>query len=231
MKKHVLFLVFLAGCLSAYPQYDKAKHYQWRSMEDGPWEFYPKAYYYTWVEEGWLYDVFGIKAPGFGAHDNGPFGIGTGDHYVDRYGPTGPHRAAVAGSAFLEKGYYEEENENINSWNKRETLYNLDRAVDLAYAGFRAQFADLKDRFLKNMEEYTALCDGKEDLAYGNRLLDEYNRILDNKAIISGAWMENAKRQESYSEMTGQLKDLNSSVVALVKIAYSKKKNIHFLKK
>jgi hypothetical protein len=230
MKKYVLFLIFIVVSISSYSQYDKAKHYQWRSMEDGPWEFDPKDYYYSWYMKKILF--IKTKVPGLGVHDNGPAGVGIGgDGYVNKYAPVTNNRLAATASALVEAGSYKKEYDNINSWNNRELQYSADRTVDLALPVLKSKFTNSQERFLKNITAYTSLCSNDKELKYGNHLLNEYNRILDNKTIIEKAYIENSKRQESYLEMTTQLDNLNSSVVALIKIAYNKKENINYFKK
>lgn len=230
MKRHVLFLIFLVVSISSYSQYDKAKHYQWRSMEDGPWSFDPKAYYHSWYMKKIVF--IKTKVPGLGIHDNGPAGSGIGgDHYVKKYAPVAKHRLATTASALVEKGNYEKEEENIKSWNKREIAYFADRSVDLAKPVVKSKFDESLTRFMKNLVTYASSCDNKDDLKYGNYLVREYQRILDNKYLIEGSHLENSKKQESYLEMIKQLDGLNANVVSLIKIAYNKKTNINFFNK
>lgn len=182
--------------------YDKAKHYQYRSMEAGPWEFYRKIYYNTLHRR-----------------------------YKRNYKPNSVIRGQIMGLTSLDNSsYHEQQLKDVKDWNERELKQSADRTVDLAQATVSTKFKEQKQKFLDNMVNFTELGDAG-DLGMGTHLMTEYNRIIENKDIIAKAHLENSKRQQAYLDILEELKTLNKDLTGLILVTYNKHINKELLTK
>lgn len=213
MKKFVLIIIamvaFSSHSFAQLPVYDKAKHYQLRSMETGPWKFWPEGWYYSW----WYKDMHFLwwdwkqKLPGLGIHDNGPAGIGGGDKYVTRYSPNKTRRAIMLVQAKMSKKRYEAITASIKEIHNREMLDVADRSVDIVYKDYDPLFAKLDVLMHKKILEY------RKTIGVDNQLSEfilEHNKIKDSIAYMRKSYVKNVDRQKIY---LSELKNLENLIV------------------
>lgn len=191
------------------PTYDQAKHYQWRSMEAGPWRFRPKWYYYKW-------NLF-----------SNPLGLGLHQNYINKHTPNIEQRTPTLGSTMVNDNLYETEKEKIDILKERELLLQADRTVNLIEPVMKEKINDSKERFLSNYTHYCNLA-GSDDLENQGYILNEYLRIMENLSIIKDAYIENSKRQDVYVGVANDLDKLNETTVILLRFANNKNINKGF---
>lgn len=222
MRKLLLlsFIFFPVWLFAQGSYYDESKHYQFRSMENGPWKFKPEFYYYSWIKKKVLW--FEVKLPGLGIHDNGPAGIGGGDKYVSRYSPNLPLRTATIGIAELEDPEYRKQSESYDSIKNMEALLVADRQLDAVHSIVGDKLNTLKDFFIENMTIYTAN-NGDADKALA--LWNQYYAVEEAVNLIKNAYLDNSKRLKAYQEELGKMEGLVAGSASLIKLQYNKKEN------
>lgn len=213
MKKVLLcFIALFALCefssaQAVMPSYDKAKHYQLRSMETGPWKFHPPGWYYSWwTKEGKIlwWDVK-WRLPGLGIHDNGPAGIGGGDKYVTRYSPNKTRRALMLVQANLSKKKYEAMTTSISEIHKRELLNIADRSIDIVYNDYEEIFNKLHSLMYRKLIEYRRMVGLDETLQI---LIIEHRKIVESVTYMKKSYVKNVDRQKVYIAQMKKLEEL-----------------------
>lgn len=222
MKKILLFVIVLFPVVGwgQGTYYDESKHYQFRSMEDGPWEFKPEFYYYSWIYKDFLW--WQIKLPGMGIHDRGPAAIGGGDKYVSNYTPNAPLRTEAAAAAALETPEYKQQSVSYDKVQQIEALLSADRTVDAVKGTLSSKFSSLMNTFIENMETYISN-DGNSEKAL--LLWNQYYAIMESVNKINSAYLDNSKRLKAYQVEIEKLEELNVGMAGLVKMQYHAKEN------
>lgn len=224
MKYITTILFLLLGILEINAQMvrpieSESMYKQLRSMEDGPWEFAPDAYYYSWVRRSdrigfikWSWDV-----PGLGVHDRGFAGSGVlGDRYVSKYKPSGQVRAKMIALTELSRKYYESIAEKYKDIGERELIDATDRQVNLAIKLYedriKTMYSNIK--LLSNLhDQYRGV---KQTLIFR----DELARIQSNISLIGKSYIRNAERTQAYLKELNNLERLSKKLKISCKRAF-----------
>lgn len=198
------------------PTRDREKEKQWKSMENGPWDFAPDWYYfflhkkYSGAEMYW-------KWAGF----NSGFRVRFKEHKsnIKRIMPT---RVTSEETQRQKVKKVETERKYIEELYKEEVIREADRAVDLTYASYKDEF----DRMQNCITDRLLYCMKKSDgrLKYQVDELSRQNEILcSGIAYIHktgvGYGLENAKRQQAYEEAKAKMEELVNQTAHLCAVA------------
>lgn len=197
-------------------QHDKQKEKQWKSMENGPWDFAPDWFYYLFHKDysgGETYWAWrGFKS---GLHVR----FKESNSNVKRIMPT---RVTSEETQRQKEKKVEEEMEMIEELHQEEVERAADRNVDLVYSSFKDDF----NRMQESISEGLLFCQQKSKgkLNYQVTQLSRQNDIIcRNIEYIhrqgAGYELENAKRQKAYQEAKSDMEKLVSRVVHLVGMA------------
>lgn len=198
------------------PARDREKEKQWKSMENGPWDFAPDWYYfflhkkYSGAEMYW-------KWAGF----NSGFRVRFKEHKsnIKRIMPT---RVTSEETQRQKVKKVETERKYIEELYKEEVIREADRAVDLAYASYKDEFDRMQDCITDGLLYCMKKSDGK--LKYQVDELSRQNEILcSGIAYIHktgvGYGLENAKRQQAYEEAKAKMEELVNQTAHLCAVA------------
>jgi hypothetical protein len=197
-------------------QHDKQKEKQWKSMENGPWDFAPDWFYYLFHKDysgGETYWAWrGFKS---GLHVR----FKESNSNVKRIMPT---RVTSEETQRQKEKKVEEEMEMIEELHQEEVERAADRNVDLVYSSFKDDF----NRMQESISEGLLFCQQKSKgkLNYQVTQLSRQNDIIcRNIEYIhrqgAGYELENAKRQKAYQEAKSDMEKLVSRVAHLVGMA------------
>ena len=197
-------------------QHDKQKDKQWKSMENGPWDFAPDWFYYLFHKDysgGETYWAWrGFKS---GLHVR----FKESNSNVKRIMPT---RVTSEETQRQKEKKVEEEMEMIEELHQEEVERAADRNVDLVYSSFKDDF----NRMQESISEGLLFCQQKSKgkLNYQVTQLSRQNDIIcRNIEYIhrqgAGYELENAKRQKAYQEAKSDMEKLVSRVAHLVGMA------------
>jgi hypothetical protein len=197
-------------------QHDKQKEKQWKSMENGPWDFAPDWFYYLFHKDysgGETYWAWrGFKS---GLHVR----FKESNSNVKRIMPT---RVTSEETQRQKEKKVEEEMEMIEELHQEEVERAADRNVDLVYFSFKDDF----NRMQESISEGLLFCQQKSKgkLNYQVTQLSRQNDIIcRNIEYIhrqgAGYELENAKRQKAYQEAKSDMEKLVSRVAHLVGMA------------
>lgn len=189
------------------PSRDKEKEKQWKSMENGPWNFAPDWYYYflhnkySGAEMYWKWAGFNS---GFRVR------FKEKDSNVKRIMPT---RVTAEETQRQKVKKVETERKYIEELYKEELVREADRSVDLTYASYKDEFDRMQDCITDGLLYCMKKSDGK--LKYQVDELSRQNEILcSGIAYIHktgvGYGLENAKRQQAYEEAKTKMQELVS---------------------
>ena len=197
-------------------QHDKQKEKQWKSMENGPWDFAPDWFYYLFHKDYSGGETFwawrGFKS---GLHVR----FKESNSNVKRIMPT---RVTSEETQRQKEKKVEEEMEMIEELHREEVERAADRNVDLVYSSFKDDF----NRMQESISEGLLFCQQKSKgkLNYQVTQLSRQNDIIcRNIEYIhrqgAGYELENAKRQKAYQEAKSDMEKLVSRVAHLVGMA------------
>lgn len=197
-------------------QHDKQKEKQWKSMENGPWDFAPDWFYYLFHKDysgGETYWAWrGFKS---GLHVR----FKESNSNVKRIMPT---RVTSEETQRQKEKKVEEEMEMIEELHQEEVERAADRNVDMVYSSFKDDF----NRMQESISEGLLFCQQKSKgkLNYQVTQLSRQNDIIcRNIEYIhrqgAGYELENAKRQKAYQEAKSDMEKLVSRVAHLVGMA------------
>ncbi len=197
-------------------QHDKQKEKQWKSMENGPWDFAPDWFYYLFHKDysgGETYWAWrGFKS---GLHVR----FKESNSNVKRIMPT---RVTSEETQRQKEKKVEEEMEMIEELHQEEVERAADRNVDLVYSSFKDDF----NRMQESISEGLLFCQQKSKgkLNYQVTQLSRQNDIIcRNIEYIhrqgAGYELENAKRQKAYQEAKSDMEKLVSRIAHLVGMA------------
>ena len=198
------------------PSRDKEKEKQWKSMENGPWNFAPDWYYYflhnkySGAEMYWKWAGFNS---GFRVR------FKEKDSNVKRIMPT---RMTAEETQRQKVKKVETERKYIEELYKEELVREADRSVDLTYASYKDEFDRMQDCITDGLLYCMKKSDGK--LKYQVDELSRQNEILcSGIAYIHktgvGYGLENAKRQQAYEEAKTKMQELVNQTAHLCAVA------------
>ena len=215
----LLCLVMLTMPFSSFaqrPTRDKEKEKQWKSMENGPWNFAPDWYYYflhnkySGAEMYWKWAGFnyGLRVR-----------FKEKDSNVKRIMPT---RVTAEETQRQKVKKVETERKHIEELYKEELVREADRSVDLTYASYKDEFDRMQDSITDGLLYCMKKSDGK--LKYQVDELSRQNEILcSGIAYIHktgvGYGLENAKRQQAYEEAKTKMQELVNQTAHLCAVA------------
>lgn len=188
------------------PVYDKSKHYQWRSVESGPWKFSPR----------WYYKLF---------YNN----------YRKNYSPNISRRAAATAAAIIESDNYTKITEKIETWSQEEAEKMADRQIDLIDPILSDKYEAVNLRISNNLNECLAICSQMDDSQIDDRVQNisvmatERSRLCDNITILSQSYIDNGKRLEGYIETLDELDRLNSQLNTFKYMVFNSARNRGFI--
>lgn len=196
---------------------------QLRSMEDGPWEFSPEGYYYSWwmkkIKLPWPLPDIKTKVPGLGIHDRGFAGTGfLGDRYVSKYKPSAQVRAKMIALTEITRKEYEAIEKKYKDIGDREAVDATDRQVNIAIKIY-------EERFQAYYRNISSLCDFLErhtSRGAAQRFRDELSRIQANVSLIGKSYSRNSERSSAYLKELKNLERLSTSVKGLSKRVFFK---------
>lgn len=197
-------------------QRDKQKEMQWKSMENGPWDFAPDWYYYFLHKDysgaGTYWAWRGFKS---GLHVR----FRESDSNVKRIMPT---RVISEETQRQKEKKVAEEMEMIEELHREEVERAADRNVDLVYSSFRDDFDRMQESIAEGLLFVEQKSRGKMDYQV-SQLSRQNEMICRNIEYIhrqgAGYELENAKRQKAYMEAKSDMEKLVSRVAHLVGMA------------
>ena len=214
----ILFVACLltAGANAQVIQHDEQKEKQWRSMENGPWDFAPDWYYYLFhkdysgAETYWAWR--GFKS---GLHVR----FKEEKSNVKRIMPT---RIISEETQRQKEKKVEEEMALVKELHQEEVERAADRNVDLMYNMFKDDFNRMQERIAEGLLFVQQKTDGKmnyqvTELSRQNDIVCKNIEYIHRQGI--GYELENAKRQKAYMEAKEEMEKLVSRVAHLVGMA------------
>ena len=222
--RHFTFAVLLTvafslpGLLSAKTPsiHDDQKEKQWKSMENGPWDFSPDWYYY-FLHKNYSGAEMYWKWAGFKSGYRVRFKEEKSN--VKRIMPV---RVTAEETQRQKLGKVEEERKKVEELYNEELVREADRNVDLTYSSYKEEFNRMQDCITDGLLYCLKKSDGK--LQYQVDELSRQNEIIcANVAYIHktgvGYGLENAKRQQAYEEAKEQMGELVSRTARLCAVA------------
>ncbi len=219
-KTIIMAVIILAGIPlvsnAQWPTRDKEKERQWKSMENGPWDFAPDWYYYFLHKRYSGADMY-WKWAGF--HSGFRVRFREKDSNIKRIMPV----RVTAGETQRQKAEKaEEERKHIEGLYKEELAREADRNVDLSYPAYKDEFNRMQDRITDGLLFCMKKSGGR--LKYQVDELSRQNEILcADIAYIHktgvGYGLENAKRQQAYEEARKKMEELVSRTAHLCAVA------------
>ena len=214
----IIFVACLltAGANAQVIQHDEQKEKQWRSMENGPWDFAPDWYYYLFhkdysgAETYWAWR--GFKS---GLHVR----FKEEKSNVKRIMPT---RVISEETQRQKEKKVEEEMALVKELHQEEVERAADRNVDLMYNMFKDDFNRMQERIAEGLLFVQQKTDGKmnyqvTELSRQNDIVCKNIEYIHRQGI--GYELENAKRQKAYMEAKEEMEKLVSRVAHLVGMA------------
>lgn len=215
----IMFVIAVFGKADAQVVvHDEQKNKQWKSMENGPWDFAPDWYYYflhknySGAEMYWQWHGF---------HSGYKVRFKEEKSNVKRIMPT-----RIASEEMQRQKVNQVENERayVEELWKEDVAKAADRNVDVAYLLYKDEFA----RMEKAISEGLLYCHAKSDGKLQPQI-DEINRVYSvvcsdidyiHKTGV-GYELENAKRQKAYEEIKQKLGRIVKRTANLCAVAYT----------
>ena len=224
MKRQVIFLSLLAlmplgaSAQWAQIQHDSQKEKQWKSMENGPWDFAPDWYYwlmhnsYSGASTYWAWRGF---------HSGLHVRFRESDSNVKRIMPT---RVISEETQRQKQKKAEEERQYIEELHREEVLRQADRSVDLVYTSFKDDFNRMQNSITEGLLFCMQKSKGKmkyqvDELSRQNEIICQNVAYLHRQGV--GYELETAKRQKGYIDAKQQMEELVSRTAHLVGMAQS----------
>ncbi|TFH94010.1 DUF5045 domain-containing protein [Porphyromonas levii] len=181
------------------PVYDKAKHYQLRSMEVGPWEFSPGWWYFLMHRR---YSGASLKWQWRGLKSG--FVVNFNDNL---YTPNNKVRALSIIEAINTRKKFEEITKSMTKVRDREIVNIADRKVDIVHKDYKILFDRLNLLMAKCIIEYRNTIGKNEQLI---EYITEHKKIQDNIDYIKKSYVTNIDREKVYNQ---ELKNLENLVL------------------
>ena len=196
--------------------HDEQKEKQWKSMENGPWDFSPDWYYYflhkdySGAEKYW-------KWKGFKSGYHIRFKENKSD--VKRIMPT---RMTSEETQNQKMKKAESERAYIEELYKEEVARTADRNVDLTYSSFKGDFNRMQESISDGLLFCLKKSKGKmkfqvEQLSKENEILCADIAYIHKTGV--GYELENSKREKAYLKMKKRMETLVSRTAHLVGMA------------
>ncbi len=197
-------------------RHDKQKEKQWKSMENGPWDFAPDWYYYflhrrySGAEMYWKWA--GLKS-GWRIRFKEP------KSNIKRIMPV---RVLSEETQRQKVDKVESERKYVEELYKEELLREADRSVDLTYASYKDEFNRMQDCITDGLLYCMQKSGGK--LKYQVDELERQNELLcSDIAYIHktgvGYELENAKRRQAYEDAKVKMAELVNRTAHLCAMA------------
>lgn len=197
-------------------RHDKQKEKQWKSMENGPWDFAPDWYYYflhkqySGAEMYWKWA--GLKS-GWRVRFKEP------KSDIKRIMPV---RVLSEETQRQKVDKVESERKYVEELYKEELLREADRSVDLTYASYKDEFNRMQDCITDGLLYCMQKSGGK--LKYQVDELERQNELLcSDIAYIHktgvGYELENAKRRQAYEDAKVKMAELVNRTAHLCAMA------------
>ena len=222
IKMMMLSLMMLVPSLGfaqwAELQHDEQKEKQWRSMENGPWDFAPDWYY--WLLHN-SYSGASLHWRWRGFHSGLYVEFDESDSDVKRIMPV---RVISEETQRQKVKKVNEEYEKIEELHKEEVARTADRNVDLSYATFKDDFNRMQDRITEGLLYCMTKSRGKmkyqvNEISKENEIVCQSIAYIHKQGI--GYELENAKRQQAYYDAKVKMEGIVSRVAHLVGMAQS----------
>ena len=222
MKKKAIVFSLLAllplGASAQWAQieHDDQKEKEWKSMENGPWDFAPDWYYYLFHKS---YSGASLHWRWRGFHSGLYVEFDENDSNVKRIMPV---RVTSEETQRQKMKKADEEMKLIAELHKEEVAREADRSVDLVYASFKDDFNRMQNSITEGLLFCMTKSKGKmkfqvNELSHQNEILCQNVAYLHKQGI--GYGLENAKREKGYIDAKKQMEELVSRTAHLVGMA------------
>ena len=222
MKKKAIIFSLLAllplGASAQWAQieHDDQKEKEWKSMENGPWDFAPDWYYYLFHKS---YSGASLHWRWRGFHSGLYVEFDENDSNVKRIMPV---RVTSEETQRQKMKKADEEMKIIAELHKEEVAREADRSVDLVYASFKDDFNRMQNSITEGLLFCMTKSKGKmkfqvNELSRQNEILCQNVAYLHKQGI--GYGLENAKREKGYIDAKKQMEELVSRTAHLVGMA------------
>jgi hypothetical protein len=222
MKKKAIVFSLLAllplGASAQWAQieHDEQKEKEWKSMENGPWDFAPDWYYYLFHKS---YSGASLHWRWRGFHSGLYVEFDEDDSNVKRIMPV---RVTSEETQRQKMKKADEEMKLIAELHKEEVAREADRSVDLVYASFKDDFNRMQNSITEGLLFCMTKSKGKmkfqvNELSRQNEILCQNVAYLHKQGI--GYGLENAKREKGYIDAKKQMEELVSRTAHLVGMA------------
>ena len=219
MKRHLLLLLCAVLTLTGTAQtvvHDKQKEKQWRSMENGPWDFAPGWYYYflhkdySGAEKYWRWRGFKSGWDVRFKEENSN---------VKRIMPT---RVISEETQRQKEKKVEEEMAMVKELHYEDLARAADRNVDVVYDNYKDDFERMQDAISEGLLFCLHKSDGKlqyqvSELSRQNEMICTDIAYIHRQGV--GYELENVKRQKAYTDAKHRMEELVSRVAHLVGMA------------
>ena len=222
MKKKAIVFSLLAllplGASAQWAQieHDEQKEKEWKSMENGPWDFAPDWYYYLFHKS---YSGASLHWRWRGFHSGLYVEFDEDDSNVKRIMPV---RVTSDETQRQKMKKADEEMKLIAELHKEEVAREADRSVDLVYASFKDDFNRMQNSITEGLLFCMTKSKGKmkfqvNELSRQNEILCQNVAYLHKQGV--GYGLENAKREKGYIDAKKQMEELVSRTAHLVGMA------------
>lgn len=222
MKKKAIVFSLLAllplGASAQWAQieHDEQKEKEWKSMENGPWDFAPDWYYYLFHKS---YSGASLHWRWRGFHSGLYVEFDENDSNVKRIMPV---RVTSEETQRQKMKKADEEMKLIAELHKEEVAREADRSVDLVYSSFKDDFNRMQNSISEGLLFCMTKSKGKmkfqvDELSRQNEILCQNVAYLHKQGV--GYGLENAKRQKGYIDAKKQMEELVSRTAHLVGMA------------
>lgn len=222
MKKKAIVFSLLAllplGASAQWAQieHDEQKEKEWKSIENGPWDFAPDWYYYLFHKS---YSGASLHWRWRGFHSGLYVEFDEDDSNVKRIMPV---RVTSEETQRQKMKKADEEMKLIAELHKEEVAREADRSVDLVYASFKDDFNRMQNSITEGLLFCMTKSKGKmkfqvNELSRQNEILCQNVAYLHKQGI--GYGLENTKREKGYIDAKKQMEELVSRTAHLVGMA------------
>ena len=212
----LLALPMIANAKKTPSIHDDQKEKQWKSMENGPWDFSPDWYYY-FLHKNYSGAEMYWKWAGFKSGYRVRFKEEKSN--IKRIMPV---RVTAEETQRQKLTQVEKERAYVEELYKEELLREADRTVDLTYATYKDEFNRMQNCISDGLLYCLHKSDGKHQYQ-----VDEISRV--NEVLCAdiayihktgvGYELENAKRQQAYEDAKKRMGELVSRTARLCAVA------------
>ncbi len=196
--------------------HDDQKEKQWRSMENGPWDFAPDWYYY-FLHKNYSGAEMYWKWAGFKSGYRVRFKEEKSN--VKRIMPV---RVTAEETQRQKLSQVEKERAHIEELYKEEVAREADRMVDVTYASYKDDFNRMQDCITDGLLYCLQKSDGKlkyqvDEISRQNELICADIAYIHKTGV--GYELENAKRRQAYEEAKEKMGEIVSRTAHLCAVA------------